>query len=226
MKISGAIFDMDGTLTDSMPVWRTIGSTYLKRRGVTPKEDIDRRFCSMGVFEAVRIFRNEYGLTESENRLCDDITDMIYDIYANDVMPKNGAVQILRELWEKKIPVCVATATDRPMAEAVLSRCGMLKYIMKIFTCREVGVGKRSPDIYLQAAKAMGTRPRRTAVFEDATHAAETAKKAGFFVVGLYDESSACNFEETKKIADVCGNDVSDFLGMFEKRKGFFQRHS
>lgn len=221
MKISGAIFDMDGTLTDSMPVWRTIGSTYLKRRGISPREDIDRRFCSMSVFEAVRIFQSEYGLSEPEDKLCSDITDMIYDIYENDVLLKNGAKEILCEFYEKGIPACVATATDRPMVEAVFKRCGIFKYVKEIFTCREIGVGKKKPDIYLAASRAMKTRPKHTAVFEDATHAAETAKRAGFYVVGLYDEASCCDFEKTQKIADVCGHDVGDFIGKFEKRKSF-----
>ena len=83
--------------------------------------------------------------------------------------------------------MCIATATDRPLIEAALKRFDMCKYFSEIFTCKSVGHSKKEPHIYREAIKSLGTDKSDTVVFEDALYAAHTAKKDGFFTVGIYD---------------------------------------
>lgn len=217
MKISGAIFDMDGTLTDSMHVWKTVGSEFLKSRGEEPREDVDRRFCSMSVYEAVDFMKREYSIEGSRAEITDAINKTVERRYTHEVPIKDGVRELLSELAEKGIPMCVATATDRYMADAALRRLGIREFFREIFTSRETGAGKEQPDIYLNAAGFLGTKVSETAVFEDSVVAAETAKRAGFIVAGLYDESFAYKWDRVREIADISAVSMRELLGKFEK---------
>lgn len=217
MKIRGAIFDMDGTLTDSMHVWKTIGSDFLRSCGKEPKEDVDRRFCSMSVYEAVAFMKREYSIEGTHDEITDAINKTVERRYTHEVPIKDGVRELLSELSEKGIPMCVATATDRYMADAALRRLGIREFFGEIFTSRETGVGKEQPNIYLNAASFLGTEVSETAVFEDSVVAAETAKRAGFIVAGLYDESFSYKWDRVREIADVSAVSMRELLGKFEK---------
>ncbi|MFR1948731.1 MAG: HAD-IA family hydrolase [Roseburia hominis] len=115
---------------------------------------------------------------------------IVFAAYRDEVLPKPGVAAYLESLKKQGIPMAVATATNRPMVEAALARTGLASYFKQIFTCTEIGAGKERPDIYLAAAKALGTHPADTWVFEDALYAIKTAKAAGFYTVGFYDETS------------------------------------
>lgn len=96
----------------------------------------------------------------------------------------------------------VATSGNRELTEAALARNGILDYFEQIYTCTETGAGKDEPLIYLKAAESMQAEPNETLVFEDALHAAETAKKAGFVVIGVYDEENRKNISKMKEVCD------------------------
>ena len=204
MKIRGAIFDMDGTLTASMHVWKTIGSEFLKSRGITPKEDVDRRFCSMSVFEAVHnILKKDYDIPGDADEIIDSINRTVENKYRTEVVLKDGAEEFLEHLKGLGVRMCVATATDKYLADETLRRLGIRDYFGDIFTSRLIGAGKDKPDIYLAAVDFLGTAVSETAVFEDSPGAATTAKNAGFIVCGLHDESFAHRREELYRVADV-----------------------
>ncbi|MBR5542554.1 MAG: HAD family phosphatase [Oscillospiraceae bacterium] len=216
MKINGAIFDLDGTLTDSMHVWSTIGSNFIKSCGKTPRDDVDRRFCSMSVFEAVRFLKVEYDLPGDEEKITDDINRTVEDRYIKEVLLKEGVREFLDFLSEKNVPMCLATATDKYMADAALRRLGIRHHFKDILTSKIVGVGKDMPDIYLKAAEILGSDVTKTAVFEDSVVAVRTAKKAGFFVAGLYDFSFDYATEEVKATADVYAEKILALKKYFE----------
>lgn len=189
--IKGAIFDMDGVLLDSMPMWDHAGEMYLAGQGIEAEPDLEKVLFTMTMQKGAEYIRDHYGLKLTADEIIDGINETVRDFYANKVVPKNGVLKFLRLLKSHNIPVTVATSTDRCHVEAALSRNGLMEYVDKIFTCSEVGVGKAaSPKIYELAAEFMGTKVGESFVFEDAYHAAETAQNAGFTVVGLYDESS------------------------------------
>ena len=215
MQIRGAIFDMDGTLIDSMEMWSTIGSAYIRSIGKVPKEDIDRRFSSMGVHEAAVFMKEEYDIAETREEITETIHKRVEKSYFETIPLKKGVVEFLEYIDSKNIPMCIATATDEYMADAVLERLGIRKFFKGIFTSRSVGQGKDKPKIFLEGARLLGTEPSETAVFEDSVVAIRTANAAGFYTAAVFDKSFEYAWEEIKEIASVWHDDLTGYMGKF-----------
>ena len=187
MRIRGAIFDVDGTLLDSMFIWDTIGETYLRSIGYQPKENLNETFKNMSLHQAARYYQTEYGVTLSIDEIMDGVNAMLERYYRFEVPLKPGVAELLERLRQDGVRLCIATATDRHLVEAALDRCGVLSCFGEIFTCNEVGHGKDEPDIFETALRFLGTRREETLVFDDALYAVRTAKEAGFPVAAVYD---------------------------------------
>ena len=187
MRIRGAIFDVDGTLLDSMFIWDTIGETYLRSIGYQPKENLNETFKNMSLHQAARYYQTEYGVTRSIDEIMDGVNAMLERYYRFEVPLKPGVAELLERLRQDGVKLCIATATDRHLVEAALDRCGVLSCFGEIFTCNEVGHGKDEPDIFETALRFLGTRREETLVFDDALYAVRTAKEAGFPVAAVYD---------------------------------------
>ena len=187
MRIRGAIFDVDGTLLDSMFIWDTIGETYLRSIGYQPKENLNETFKNMSLHQAARYYQTEYGVTLSIDQIMDGVNAMLERYYRFKVPLKPGVAELLEWLRQNGVKLCIATATDRHLVEAALDRCGVLSCFGEIFTCNEVGHGKDEPDIFEAALRFLGTRREETLVFDDALYAVRTAKEAGFPVAAVYD---------------------------------------
>ena len=187
MRIRGAIFDVDGTLLDSMFIWDTIGEAYLRSIGYQPKENLNETFKNMSLHQAARYYQTEYGVTQSIDEIMDGVNAMLERYYRFEVPLKPGAAELLERLRQDGVKLCIATATDRHLVEAALDRCGVLSCFGEIFTCNEVGHGKDEPDIFEAALRSLGTRREETLVFDDALYAVRTAKEAGFPVAAVYD---------------------------------------
>ena len=187
MRIRGAIFDVDGTLLDSMFIWDTIGETYLLSIGYQPKENLNETFKNMSLHQAARYYQTEYGVTLSIDEIMDGVNAMLERYYRFEVPLKPGVAELLERLRQSGVKLCIATATDRHLVEAALDRCGVLSCFGEIFTCNEVGHGKDEPDIFEAALRFLGTRKEETIVFDDALYAVRTAKEAGFLVAAVYD---------------------------------------
>ena len=187
MRIRGAIFDVDGTLLDSMFIWDTIGETYLRSIGYQPKENLNETFKNMSLHQAARYYQTEYGVTQSIDEIMDGVNAMLERYYRFEVPLKPGVAELLERLRQNGVKLCIATATDRHLVEAALDRCGVLSCFGEIFTCNEVGHGKDEPDIFEEALRFLGTRREETLVFDDALYAVRTAKEAGFPVAAVYD---------------------------------------
>ena len=187
MRIRGAIFDVDGTLLDSMFIWDTIGEAYLRSIGYQPKENLNETFKNMSLHQAARYYQTEYGVTQSIDEIMDGVNAMLERYYRFEVPLKPGVAELLERLRQNGVRLCIATATDRHLVEAALDRCGVLSCFGEIFTCNEVGHGKDEPDIFEAALRFLGTRREETLVFDDALYAVRTAKEAGFPVAAVYD---------------------------------------
>ncbi len=209
--IKGAIFDVDGTLLDSMKMWDHAAEKYLLGLNITPEPDIEKKMFTFTMQKAAEYMKETYKLSFNTEEIIAGLNDVISSFYKYEAEPKSGVISLLERLSAANIPMTVATSTDRCQIEAALTRLDMMKYFKRIFTCSEVGVGKIKPDIYIQAAWCMGTDIEDTWVFEDAYHAAKTAYNAGFKVCGVYDESSKEHLDELKRYSHIYVNSLEDF---------------
>lgn len=200
--IAGAVFDVDGTLLDSMSIWDTVGADYLRSIGFKPKENLNEVFKDMSLDQAARYYQTEYGVTLSVEEITEGVNALLEDFYRHRAALKLGAGELVRELSSRGVKLCVATATDRYLVEAALERCGVLSCFGRIFTCGEVGHGKNEPHIFEAALRFLGTVREETLVFDDALYAVRTAKKAGFPVAAVYD-SHEKGQAQVRALADV-----------------------
>ena len=226
MRIQGAIFDLDGTLIDSMPWWETIwdvvSAAHFGGRPCRPDRATEERMHTLFVEESVRLlcdyYARELGVEIAFEELLNTINSDIDDFYATRVGLKPGTRELLQALREREIPMCIASASERESIMVVLRGCGIDHYFSQIFTCSEVGKSKTSPDIYLAALKGLGTPRDTTWVFEDAFTALNTASNAGLHTVGIY-EAQESRYEEMKQRADVYvdrGETVAKLIPMLE----------
>jgi len=208
--IKGAIFDLDGTLIDSMFIWDTIGEDYLKSFGIEPKENLAEAFKTFTLEQAAEYYRRNYGIEFSVREIVDGINNMVAEIYRTKVTLKPGVRDFLKRLQNLGVKMCVATVTDRHIAEDVLKRLNVRDCFSEIFTCAQAGYNKQTPEIYRQALKHLGTPKTETVVFEDAVHALKTAKEDGFKVAAVYDFHESKQ-EEMKKLSDYYITDFDSF---------------
>ncbi len=193
--IKGAIFDLDGTLVDSMFIWDSFGEDYLRTLGKEPKENLTETFKTFTLEQAAEYYREHYGVTLSVGDIVDGVNEMVSEIYRTKVTLKDGVREFLEALKSQGVKMCVATVTDRPIVEDVLVSLGIRDFFVEILTCAEVGYNKETPHIYRAALGVLGTKKDETVVFEDALHALKTAKNDGFPVAAVYDKHEAKQIE-------------------------------
>ena len=201
--IKGAIFDLDGTLLDSMPVWTSIGARYLKTLGIT----VDERFYDdvrfMKIPDYAEYFNKRYGLNEGSFGLKLKINDMMKYYYFNEFKLKEGVKEFLLTAKKNGVKLAVATATDAYLVEEVLKRNGVLELFDARFSCRDYNTDKDEPKIYELALSAIGTKKEESYIFEDALYAIKTAKKADFPVCAVYDPAAKEDWENITELSDV-----------------------
>ena len=195
-----AIFDMDGTLIDSMVFWKNLATEYLTSKGILQiPADILEQIKPMTMSESAALFRREFGLTGDVEA---QMNEMMEDHYRNDIPLKPGVWEYLENLHRQGVRMCVASATAEHLMESCLTRLGVRQYFEFLLSCETVGAGKRSPLVYQESARRLGTVPGEIAVYEDALYAVQTAKAAGFHVVGVYDDSAADSWQAIEQESD------------------------
>lgn len=214
MRLQSAIFDMDGTLLDSMFIWNDLGARTLRSLGIEPEPDLGEKLKVLTVRQGAAYCKDAYHMTQSVDEIVALIEAQVEDFYTHQVQAKAGVVKFLSLLKMEGVWMYVATATDRHLAEAALRHAGIDGYFRGVITSGEVSQGKgESPEIYERAMRRLRSNKKDTVVFEDSLHAIRTAKAAGFRVAGVYDASSEAQQEEIRSLADYY---IRSFDEMFE----------
>lgn len=212
MNIKGAIFDADGTLFDSMPVWDDLCIRYLKKLGITAGKDVSDTVYDMTLKEGCAYIVERFSLTQTPAEVRQELNVILADFYKNEVELKPGISELLEFLEDSGIPMVVATSTDSGMINTALDRCGIDKYFAGIFSCKDYDTNKRSPLIYTLASQKINTDPSEALVFEDSFFAMQTAKFGGFNIAAVEDDSNLNDRTSIKNIADVYFNGNIDAI--------------
>ena len=181
-----AIFDMDGTLIDSMPAWHRLGEDYLRAKGIVPPEDLHEQIKAMTMLECGEYAR-ALGVPGTAAQIADELTAQIERQYRELIPAREGVKEYLSRCRSAGVRMCVATATDSALANQCLARLGLLGYFEFLVSCEDI----------------------ECVVFEDVLYPAETAARAGFPVAGVYDPASGEG--NAQSLRAFCGAFIEDW---------------
>ncbi|NLJ57991.1 MAG: HAD-IA family hydrolase [Tissierellia bacterium] len=198
-----SIFDLDGTLLDSMSAWRNLGRDYLLSKDINPPENLNKILASMSMAESAEYFKQAFNFNISSKVIIAEVNELITYKYRNDFVLKPFVKEYLQKLKDENVKMSIATATSLKLAKMALERNDIIDYFQFVLSCDEIGVGKNKPDIFFMAANKLGGNPESIAVYEDADFALITAKEAGFFTIGVYDESFKDKREDIESISNI-----------------------
>ena len=196
------IFDLDGTLLDSMNVWKDVDIQFLRKYGRTPSPTLQSEIAVLTFEECATYFRERYAIPRTNAEIMAEWKDMVEQSYRETIQAKPGAVEFVRQCAAKGMKICAATGSRRTDAEASLKRLGIAELFAFVETVDDVGRGKSFPDIYERCAQRFGLPKAECVVVEDVLYAAQTAKKAGFEVWGIFDPASSSEWEELRRMSD------------------------
>lgn len=201
-RLRAAIFDVDGTLTDSMYIWETAGELLLGNHGISAPPNLRQQLGPLTLRQTASYFNQHYGLHDTEEKTMEEICKLVEDEYFYRAPSKPYVEEALRWLREQGIVICILTASERYHVEAACKRLGIDEYFQKIYTCTELGMSKHNPETFHIVARELGVTPFETVVFEDAIHAVRTASAAGFYTAAVDDQYNQNQTQELRETAD------------------------
>nr|WP_302020538.1 HAD family phosphatase [uncultured Acetatifactor sp.] len=210
--IEAVIFDMDGSLVDSMWMWRAIDIEYLGRYKIPLPENLQSEIEGMSFRETACYFKEHFAIPDSMEEIMAEWNRMAWNKYMYEVPLKKGIPDFLRHCREKGIRLGIATSNSRELVENVAAVHNLREYFTCIMTGSEVLRGKPNPDIYLAVAHGLGVPAGRCLVFEDIVAGILAGKNAGMRVCAVEDEYSADSRDRKRELADYY---IDDYVGLF-----------
>lgn len=208
MQYKSIIFDMDGTLLDSMGMWQQLDRRFLRENGIEPPPDISEIVKKMTVDTSSAYFVERFHLPMTPEQVKRRVEQLAAEAYEQELPLKAGAADFLEALRRRSIPCAIASVTYPALLESALKRLGVRQYFRFILTPESGTAGKHEPEIYLETAKRLGTSPAESVVIEDALYAAETAAAAGFCTIGFRDDTARADWDALEA---VCMKTVSQW---------------
>ena len=203
-----AIFDMDGTLIDSMGEWRKLNVSFLGEYGIIPTDEEEAELYAMSGTMAAAYIREHYGVDTDYNRLVARSTRMMEPVYRRGVPLKPGALSYLRRLRARGVRCVVATATPANLALLALNRLNLVSELDYIFSTDMIGGGKSDPAFYDRLLAMIGAQKEGCVMFEDALYAMKGARAAGLGVIGITDGT---NLHDRKEIIATCDRVIDSY---------------
>jgi len=210
--MKAAIFDLDGTLLDSMGVWGWVDEVFFARRKMPFPPDYGEAVAGLNFYDTAMYTIKTYQLNETPEEVMREWHDLAYEAYRDRIELKKGAKEYLLMLKALGVKLCIATASEQEIYEAALSRAGVLDLFDAAALVSETARGKEFPDVYELAAKKLGVLPEEAVVFEDLPLAVKGAKLGGFRVIGMYDRFAEKKKEEMKALCDRFAMDFGELL--------------
>jgi HAD superfamily hydrolase (TIGR01509 family) len=214
MNYSTYLFDFDGTLVDSMPLFASVMLRVLDENGVRYDSDIIKTITPLGYGGTVRYFLEHFEMKQTEAELLQTINRYAYDGYANTVEAKSNVAETLRELKRRGASLHVLTASPHTVLDVCLKRLGLLELFCNVWSCEDFSTTKADPHIYQMAAEKIGKPIGEILFLDDNYNADKTAASAGMRVCGVYDPSSEEYAEEIKRVSDHYIKDFCELLDL------------
>ena len=209
--IEAIIFDVDGTLIDSMWIWTDIDELFLEKYNLEKPEGFHEGMEGMSYSETAQYFLDLFpSLPHTREELEEEWYDMAYEIYTTQMELKKGAYEFIKAMHEKGIKLGIATSNNRELAEGTLRNNKVFEYMGSIWTSCEAGAGKPNPAVYLNVAKDLGVSPEKCLVFEDVSNGILAGKNAGMKVCAVDDQFSINQEDKKRQLADYYIQDYDD----------------
>ena len=199
----GAIFDLDGTLLDSMGIWKQIDVDFLAKRGFEVPADYQQVITPMEAHEIAIYTIRRFHLEEKPEDIMQEWFDMAQEAYSRHLPLKPHVYEYVKRLYQAGKKLAIATSSDSCLVMPALERTGLLPMLDTVVTVKEVGRSKGFPDVYEKAAANLGLLPRECAVYEDIIEGIRGARAGGFPTVGVYDALYTGSHQEMKEEADL-----------------------
>ncbi len=210
--IKAVIFDLDGTLVDSMWLWKQVDIDYLARFGHSMPSNLQDEISGISVTQTAIYFQNRFGITDPIDKMINDWNEMAWDKYSQEVSLKVGALEFLKLLKRDNIACAIATSNSKALTQMVLKATQIEEYFDCILTGEDVHKGKPDPDIYIEAAKHLQIDPSHCLVFEDIPYGILAAKNAGMLCYAIEDEYSVKDYNEKIQLSDHYINNYFDLI--------------
>lgn len=207
------IFDVDGVLIDTMPIWENSANLYLQEvLGITAYPELDAECAAMSLLEAGAYIKERYPqIALSERQLADGVAEFIRERYWK-APAKQGMVETVKALSGAGYHLYLATASERENVRGALSNLGVWDCFTEIFTCTDIGYSKKYTEYFEMVADKVGIPCNQLLLVEDSLYSMITAKNAGFTVVGVYEEYSAGHRERIKEVCDAYLQELTELL--------------
>ncbi len=209
--IRGVIFDVDGTILDTMWIWDGIATKYIESFSKKPENNIGEKLYSLSFGEAMSYIKDTYKIDRSLEQITSDVKDMVRRFYEDESAPKKGVIKLIHNLYDKGIPMAAATSNEKDYIIKAFERLGIFSCFKKVVNCGEYNTTKFSPDIYMHASEGFNLPIENIAVFEDAFYAVKTAKDAGFITIGVAEPTAKNEEDQIREYADAFINDFDEF---------------
>lgn len=215
--VEAVIFDLDGSLVDSMWIWRDIDIEYLGRYGIVLPNELQSEIEGMSFSETACYFKERFQIPDEIEKIKADWNEMAFDKYTHQVPLKKGAGSFLKECRKRGIHLAIATSNSRQLVTSVTQVHGIFDYFDGIVTGCDVAKGKPAPDVYLEAARICGVLPEHCMVFEDIVPGIQAGKAAGMSVCAVQDDYSMHQEKEKRLLADFYIKDYEELLKQLEE---------
>lgn len=198
----GYIFDLDGTLLDSLDAWKDVGNTYLKSIGINGDPNLDSVMENMSLKEGAMYIKEHFSLSQSIEEIIQGVCHIVEERYAHDIVLNDGVKNFLEKCYQQGYQMCVLTASSSRLAKQALQRLEVLHYFQDVYSCQTIGFSKQDPQCYLETMKKFSTPLDECVVVEDALYAIQTAKTAGMYVKAIQNKENQKDWQQICQLSD------------------------